>query len=112
MSPLLVMRTVLIHTRIMDRIATLNASGTPVAVSLSALRPGTAATVLGVGHANEISPIERRLLELGFISGERVEVIAEARPGHDPFVVRVGNTQLALRRREAETIWVELAPST
>lgn len=94
----------------MDRIATMNASGTSVAVSLSALRPGTAAVVLGVGHATNVSAVERRLLELGFISGERVEVVAEARPGRDPFVVRVGGTQLALRRREAETIWVELAP--
>ena len=37
------------------------------------------------------------------------EIIAEARPGRDPFVVRVGNTTLALRRCEAETIWVESA---
>jgi len=95
----------------MDRISTMNVNGTSVSVSLSALRPGTAAIVLGVGHSSTVTPVERRLLELGFISGERVEVVAEARPGRDPFVVRVGNTQLALRRREAETIWVELAPS-
>ena len=96
----------------MDRIATMNPNGTAISVSLSALRPGTAAVVLGVGHdSTTVTPIERRLLELGFISGERVEVLAEARPGRDPFVVRVGNTQLALRRREAETIWVELAAS-
>jgi Fe2+ transport system protein FeoA len=44
---------------------------------------------------------------LGFVSGERVEVLAEARPGRDPFVVRVGSTTLALRRREVETVWVE-----
>jgi ferrous iron transport protein A len=96
----------------MDRIATMNADGATLTVSLSALRPGTAAVVLGVGHStSNVTPIERRLLELGFISGERVEVLAEARPGRDPFVVRIGNTQLALRRREAETIWVELAAS-
>jgi ferrous iron transport protein A len=96
----------------MDTIATRNPNGAAISVSLSALRPGTAAVVLGVGHSSSsVTPIERRLLELGFISGERVEVLAEARPGRDPFVVRVGNTQLALRRREAETIWVELAAS-
>ena len=96
----------------MDRIATMNATGVPVAVSLSALRPGTAAVVLGVGHSSTtVTPVERRLLELGFVSGERVEVVTEARPGRDPFVVRVGGTTLALRRREAETVWVELTAS-
>jgi ferrous iron transport protein A len=87
----------------------MNPTGSPVAVSLSALRPGTVATVLAVGDTTTITPVERRLLELGFVAGERVEVVAEARPGRDPFVVRVGCTQLALRRREAETVWVELA---
>jgi ferrous iron transport protein A len=89
----------------------MNPTGSPVAVSLSSLRPGTAAVVLAVGHSTTVTPVERRLLELGFVSGERVEVVAEARPGRDPFVVRVGSTQLALRRREAETVWVELAPT-
>jgi hypothetical protein len=42
------------------------------------------------------------------VNGEQVEILAEARPGRDPFVVRVGHTTLALRRREAESIWVEL----
>jgi len=95
----------------MDRISTMDTNGAALSVSLSALRPGAAAIVLGVGHSSTITPIERRLLELGFVSGERVEVLAEARPGRDPFVVRVGSTQLALRRREAETIWVELTVS-
>ncbi|TLY74131.1 MAG: ferrous iron transport protein A, partial [Gammaproteobacteria bacterium] len=53
----------------------------------------------------------RRLLEFGFVNGEQVEILAEARPGRDPFVVRVGNTTLALRRREAQSVWVELQHS-
>jgi Fe2+ transport system protein FeoA len=65
--------------------------------------------VVAVGSpAGALSPLERRLLEFGFVSGEHVEILAEARPGRDPFVVRVGHTTLALRRREAESIWVEL----
>ena len=65
---------------------------------------------MGVGRSrsNELTPLERRLLELGFVSGEPFEIVAEARPGRDPFVVRVGNTTFALRRREAESVWVEL----
>jgi len=38
---------------------------------------------------------------------QTVEVVAEARPGRDPFVVRVGSSQFALRRCEAQNIWVE-----
>ena len=56
-----------------------------------------------------LSPLERRLLEFGFVAGERVEILAEARPGRDPFVVRVGSTTFALRRDEARSVWVELA---
>ncbi len=82
----------------------------PGYISLSALSPGVTGTVVSVGVGSEdLTALDRRLLELGFCSGEHVEVIAETRPGRDPFVVRVGNTTLALRRREAENIWVEIS---
>src|SRR5256884_9530860 len=81
----------------------------PGFVSLAALPPGTTARVVGVGSiASALSALERRLLEFGFVNGEQVEILAEARPGRDPFVVGVGNTALALRRREAQSVWVEL----
>src|SRR5438270_125702 len=81
----------------------------PGVVSLAALPPGATARVVGVGSiASALSALERRLLEFGFVNGEQVEILAEARPGRDPFVVRVGNTTLALRRREAQSVWVEL----
>jgi ferrous iron transport protein A len=81
----------------------------PGYVSLSALAPGATGVVVGVGSPAGLTQLERRLLEFGFVSGERVEILAEARPGRDPFVVRVGYTTLALRRREAETVWVEIS---
>ncbi|HZO21426.1 MAG TPA: FeoA family protein [Steroidobacteraceae bacterium] len=82
----------------------------PGYMSLSALSPGATGTIVGLGaHAESLSALDRRLLELGFCSGERVEIVAEARPGRDPFVVRIGHTTLALRRREAENIWVEIS---
>ena len=81
----------------------------PGFVSLAALPPGTTGRVVSVGSAaSALTPLERRLLEFGFVSGEQVEILAEARPGRDPFVVRIGHTTLALRRREAQNIWVEL----
>ena len=85
----------------------------PGYISLSALAPGTTGVVVSVGSgAESLSPLDRRLLEFGFCSGEQIEILAEARPGRDPFVVRVGNTTLALRRYEAENIWVDTSPQT
>jgi ferrous iron transport protein A len=101
------MRTVLIDTVIMDA----GSSPAPDAglVSLAALSPGSTARVVSVGSGSTtLGPLERRLLELGFVHGEQVEILAEARPGRDPFVVRVGHTTLALRRREAQSVCVEL----
>jgi len=81
----------------------------PGFVSLAALPPGTCGRVVSVGaRGGPLSALERRLLEFGFVNGEHVEILAEARPGRDPFVVRVGHTTLALRRREAESVWVDL----
>jgi ferrous iron transport protein A len=105
------MRTVLIHNRItMDAVAVpTGLSLEPGFASLAALPPGTRGRVVAVGSgATALSALERRLLEFGFVNGEHIEVLAEARPGRDPFVVRVGHTTLALRRREAQSVWVEL----
>jgi ferrous iron transport protein A len=85
----------------------------PGFISLAALPPGTTGHVVGVGSREGVlSALERRLLEFGFVSGEEIEILAEARPGRDPFVVRVGQTTLALRRREAQSVWVELSRRT
>jgi len=85
----------------------------PSFVSLAALPPGTRGSVVGVGSSTQpLSALERRLLEFGFVQGEQVEILAEARPGRDPFVVRVGHTTLALRRREAQSVWIELQRPT
>lgn len=108
------MRTVLIHNRItMDAVAAPKGiSLEPGFTSLGALPPGTHGRVVRVGSGSAaLSALERRLLEFGFVNGEHVEVLAEARPGGDPFVVRVGHTTLALRRREAQSVWVELQHS-
>jgi ferrous iron transport protein A len=104
------MRTVLNDTVRMNRPAEPAALAGPLS-SLSELAPGALGTVVRVGSGREEDPsaVERRLLELGFVHGERIEVLAEARPGRDPMVVRIGNTTLALRRSEVSTVWVEVA---
>jgi ferrous iron transport protein A len=48
-----------------------------------------------------------RLLEVGFVPGEVIDVRAVGPGGVEPLAVRVGGTQFALRRHEAEHILVE-----
>jgi len=69
---------------------------------------GPAAAILG---DVEGSTLARRLLEVGFVPGERVEIIQEIRPGGDPIAVRIGSSMFALRRREAQAVYVRLEPS-
>lgn len=51
--------------------------------------------------------LERRLIELGFIEGAKVEILHEGIIGGDPIAVRVDNATVALRRREAMAILVD-----
>ena len=46
------------------------------------------------------------MLEIGFLPGEQVRVMAHGYPGRDPLAVRVGHTTFALRRHEAALIRV------
>ncbi len=51
--------------------------------------------------------LERRLIELGFIEGARVEILHEGLFKRDPIAVRVNDNTVAIRRREAMAIVVE-----
>jgi len=81
-------------------------------VSLGSLRKGARGVVTDVrDDAQSLgdeaqSTVSRRLLELGFIPGEAIEVVEEIWPGGDPIAVRLGNTTFALRRREAGAVMV------
>ena len=48
-----------------------------------------------------------RLIEIGFLPGETVRVVAHGHPGREPIAVRLGHTTFALRRHEAGFIHVE-----
>jgi ferrous iron transport protein A len=50
--------------------------------------------------------LERRLIELGFVEGANVELLHEGLFGGDPIAVRVADTTIALRRREAMAVLV------
>jgi len=52
------------------------------------------------------SELERRLIELGFVEGARVEILHQGLFGRDPIAVRINEATVALRRREAASILV------
>ena len=47
-----------------------------------------------------------RLMEIGFLPGEPVRIVAAGFPGGDPLAVRVGQATFALRRHEAAMVKV------
>ena len=73
-------------------------------IALAQLTPGTRAIVVGtVAQANPM--VANRLGQLGFRAKARVDVIRRA-PLGDPTIYRVQDTELCLRRREAQLIEV------
>ncbi|MGC8536036.1 MAG: FeoA family protein [Rhizomicrobium sp.] len=51
--------------------------------------------------------LERRLLEIGFVEGARFEILHEGLIGGDPIAVRIDDTRIALRRRDAMAVVVQ-----
>ncbi|ADX45093.1 FeoA family protein [Paracidovorax avenae ATCC 19860] len=51
--------------------------------------------------------IVQRLMEIGFLPGEPVRIVASGFPGGDPLAVRIGQATFALRRHEAALVRVQ-----
>lgn len=71
-------------------------------INLEMLQPGEAATIAAV-HAE--NPLHRRLVALGFRVGKPIEMIRHGR-FHGPVQVRIGATDIMLRRKDAQKIKV------
>jgi len=72
--------------------------------TLDQLRAGQSASIESLsGEADLV----QRLYEFGLMEGEIVEVLGFA-PLGDPLEIRIGNTRLSLRRREAAVVGVRL----
>lgn len=70
--------------------------------TLATLHPGELATIVAI-HAEEA--LHQRLLALGFRSGKQIELIRKA-TFSGPLQVRIGTTDILLRRSEAAKITV------
>ncbi len=88
--------------------ATLHAHGDaePAAIALSDLGIGEFATIHAVLPAGDDAERElvMRLIEIGFVPGERVRVTAVGRPGREPIAVRLVGRQQRTRRRDRHDV--------
>ncbi len=63
------------------------------------------------GIIQKLEPLDgltKRLMEMGFLEGETLELLHEGPIGKDPMAVRVRGGMIALRRSEASRVWVEV----
>ena len=84
----------------------------PALMTLDALSVGQSATVIHLAPsmssaADGSVDVARRLMELGFVPGERIRILKRAMPGGDPIAVKVGHSTFALRRFEAALVTVK-----
>jgi len=87
-------------------------------VSLSDLREGESAVVVGLGAVGALGSdadgretLVARLRDIGFVPGARCEIVARMWLG-DPIAVRIGGSTFALRRVEAAAVRVERGVAT
>jgi ferrous iron transport protein A len=66
-------------------------------------RRGLKGVVVSIGGDEEL---ERRLLEIGFVEGAKVEILHTGPIGGDPLAVRLDDMRVALRRREADFVMI------
>ena len=81
-------------------------------VTLNQIRPGDRGVIVKVGdhchHQDQAVELERRLLELGFVEGARIELLHEGLFGRDPMALKVDDMRVALRRQEAASLTIQL----
>jgi len=82
----------------------------PTLTTLDSLPAGQSATVIHLAPAasnGQGADVSRRLMELGFVPGERIRVLKRGVPGGEPIAVKVGQSTFALRRFEAALISIK-----
>lgn len=79
----------------------------PALPTLDSLKAGQSATVvhLAPGVQEGGVDVQRRLMELGFVPGERIRVLKRVLKG--PLAVKVGESTFALRRFEAALVSIK-----
>ncbi len=82
----------------------------PSLINLDSLAVGKSGTVVQVtpaGGTEEGADLVRRLMELGFVPGEKIRMLKRGMPGGEPLAIKVGNSTFALRRYEAAMVAIQ-----
>ncbi|MBS1960290.1 MAG: ferrous iron transport protein A [Bdellovibrionales bacterium] len=82
-------------------------SGPSEICSLGSLNPGDQAEIVALNAEHSPEDYFRRLLEIGFLVGERLEVLNEAPVSKNPVCIKIKDATYALRREEADCISVK-----
>jgi ferrous iron transport protein A len=95
----------LADTRTMVPLTTLPRNATGIVAGVRVAAPG-----VDFDTDPALERMALRLIEIGFVQGAQLRVIAFGQPGNDPIGVRVGGrggiSTFALRRQEASCVWV------
>ena len=84
-----------------------HAKVSPASITLDKLPVRTKATIQSIKPgAHDGGALKRRLMELGFVPGEQVQVLRRVFAGRGPLAVRVGTSTFAMRRLESSLIEV------
>jgi ferrous iron transport protein A len=81
-------------------------------ITLDTLAAGKSGTVIHIapteaGQFDDGVDLARRLMELGFVPGEKIRMLKRGMPGGEPLAIKVGNATFALRRFEAARISIQ-----
>ena len=82
----------------------MNANLSDSSMTLSSMNPGEIATIVSI-HTDDA--LHQRLLAMGFRAGKQIELIRKARFS-GPLQVRIGTTDILMRKAEAEKIMVQV----
>lgn len=77
-------------------------------MNLEEILPGVSARVKKIAtQGDQRDDIRGQLEDIGFLPGERVEVLRKGFLGQGPILIRVGSSTFALRDSEARMVEVE-----
>ncbi len=86
-----------------DPVAAAPTAGPAETISLADLPAGAFGTIEAVLPGSGDDPLVLRLIEIGFVPGERVRIVARGRPGNEPIAVRLAATDSGRRNRSGAT---------
>jgi ferrous iron transport protein A len=86
----------------------MNAPFQPELMTLDRLERGVPARVVGVGWAELGETEANRLRHFGFDKGVKVELLHQGPFGRDPLAIRIGRMTVAIRRRHALAVQVQI----